>query len=185
MTMKTRACRILHESTGQALVEAAIALPLLVLLVIGVFEFSRSIQANNIVVNMSREAANLASRTSVSPQAIMDAVGDTAQPLDMTHHGMIYITKVTGVKIGSTVHTVVVSSTDQARWARGGYTSVSSRLGTPSGTNYAVTIPDGRGGNLKLNNGDVAYVAEVFYDYQVTFTNEFPWTPTLYSMTIF
>ncbi len=60
--MKARAYRILHESTGQALVEAAIVLPLLVLLVIGVYEFSRSIQANNIVVAMSREAANLASR---------------------------------------------------------------------------------------------------------------------------
>jgi Flp pilus assembly protein TadG len=179
MTMKTRACRILHESTGQALVEAAIALPLLVLLVIGVFEFSRSIQANNIVVNMSREAANLASRTSVSPQAIMDAVGDTAQPLDMTHHGMIYITKVQGVKIGSTVHTVVVSSTDQARWAKGGY-RVASKIGTPSGHNFQVSIP-----NLTLGNGEVAFVAEVFYDYPVTFTNEFPWNPKLYSMTIF
>ena len=99
--MKAKAYRILHESTGQAMVEAAMVLPLLVLLVIGVFEFSRSIQANNIVVAMSREAANLASRPPTPPsQDIMDAVGDTAQPLVMTAHGMIYITKVQGVKIG-------------------------------------------------------------------------------------
>lgn len=180
MTMKTKACRILHESTGQALVEAAIALPLLVLLVIGVFELSRSIQANNIVVAMSREAANLVSRGDVPPQDAMDAVGETAQPLNMTQHGMIYITKVQGVSInGGKPETVVVNPSDQYKWANGGY-NVSSKLGTPSGTNYPVSIP-----NLTLSSGEVAYVAEVFYDYQVTFTNEFPWQPTLYSMTIF
>jgi Flp pilus assembly protein TadG len=179
MSMKKKAFRILRGSKGQALVEAAIALPLLVLLVIGVYELSRSIQANNIIVNMSREAANLASRTNASPQDIMDAVGDTAQPLNMTRHGMIYITKVQGVKVGSTVETVVASSSDQARWEKGGY-SVASRIGTPSGKNYPVNIP-----NLTLSNGEVAYVTEVFYDYQVTFTNEFTWKPSLYSMSIF
>ncbi len=60
----------------------------------------------------------------------MDAVGDTAQPLDMPAHGMIVITKVQGVKIGSTVHTVVVSSSDQYKWAKGGY-NVASKIGTP------------------------------------------------------
>ena len=108
--MKAKAYRILHESRGQALVETALILPLLVLLVIGVFEFSRSIQANNIVVAMSREAANLASRTTASPQDIMDAVGDTAQPLVMTAHGMIIITKVQGVTKNGKVQTVVVKS---------------------------------------------------------------------------
>ncbi|MGC2424783.1 MAG: TadE/TadG family type IV pilus assembly protein [Nitrospirota bacterium] len=182
--MKTKACRILHGSAGQALVETALVLPLLVLLVIGVFELSRSIQANNIVVNMSREAANLVSRGDVSPQYAMDAVGETAQPLDMTQHGMTYITKVQGVMKDGTVQTVVVSPSDQYKWAKGNY-NVASKLGTPSGTNFPVTIPDGRGGNLKLGSGEVAYVAEVFYDYQVTFGTEFPWEPTIYSMSIF
>ena len=177
--MKAKPYRILHESTGQAMVEAAIVLPLLVLLVIGVFEFSRSIQANNIVVAMSREAANLASRTTSPPQDIMDAVGDTAQPLAMPAQGMIYITKVQGVKIGSTVQTVVVSSSDQYKWAKGGY-SVASKIGTPHGKNFPVTIP-----NLTLQSGESAYVAEVFYDYRVTFVNEFTWKPTIYSMSIF
>jgi Flp pilus assembly protein TadG len=180
MTMKTKACRILHGSTGQALVETALVLPLLALLVIGVYEFSHSIQANNTIVNMSREAANLASRTTASPQNIMDAVGDTAQPLDMAAHGMLYITKVQGVSIrGGTVRTVVVSPSDQAKWAKGHY-KVPSKIGTPSGKNFIVNIP-----NLTLQNGEVAYVAEVFYDYQVTFVNEFPWKPALYSMSIF
>lgn len=182
--MKAKAYRILRESTGQAMVEAAIVLPLLVLLVIGVFEYSRSIQANNIVVAMSREAANLASRTGAAPQDIMDAVGDTAQPLVMPAQGMIYITKVTGVTIGGSVKTVIATPSDQAKWAKGGY-SVASKIGAPRGTNYVVNIPDGRGGNLKLGNGDVAFVTEVFYNYTVTFVNEFTWTPAIYSMSIF
>ncbi len=182
--MKAKPYRILHESRGQAIVEAAIILPLLVLLVIGVFEYSRSIQANNIVVNMSREAANLASRTTSPFQYIMDSVGDTAQPLAMPAHGMIYITKVQGVLIGGVPHTVVANPSDQAKWAQGGY-NVASKIGTPSGTNYVVNIPNGTGGNLTLASGEEAYVAEVFYDYQVTFVKEFTWKPTIYSMSIF
>ena len=43
---------------------------------------------------MSREGANLASRSTEDHQTIMDALASTADPLDMPAYGMIYITQL-------------------------------------------------------------------------------------------
>ncbi len=51
------------KSAGTAAVEFAFILPLLVLLAIPIFDLARIIQANMILINISREGANLASRT--------------------------------------------------------------------------------------------------------------------------
>ncbi|HWR59079.1 MAG TPA: TadE/TadG family type IV pilus assembly protein, partial [Thermodesulfovibrionales bacterium] len=82
---------------GQSFIELAIVLPLLILLGLGVFEFSRMLYAKNAIINMSREGANLASRTLTAPQDIMNALASTApQSLNMSANGMIYITQVGG-----------------------------------------------------------------------------------------
>ena len=49
---------------------------------------------------MSREGANLASRSTTTPQYIMNALASTAQPLNMSSNGMIYITQVSGTTDG-------------------------------------------------------------------------------------
>jgi hypothetical protein len=59
--------RVLRGDRGATLVEAAIALPLLLLLIFGVVDFGRFMAANSAVNTATREAARFAS-----------AVGDTA-----------------------------------------------------------------------------------------------------------
>ena len=47
-------------SSGQALAEMAIALPILLLMLVGIFEFARAYQIQQVVVNAAREGARQA-----------------------------------------------------------------------------------------------------------------------------
>ena len=49
-----------HGSSGQALAEVAIALPILLLMLVGIFEFARAYQIQQVVVNAAREGARQA-----------------------------------------------------------------------------------------------------------------------------
>ena len=52
--------RLARGPRGQTMVEFALALPLLILLLVGVFDFGRAIFAYNTINNAAREAARLA-----------------------------------------------------------------------------------------------------------------------------
>jgi Flp pilus assembly protein TadG len=65
------------------MIELALILPILLLLGFGGTELSHAILYNNMLINMSREGANLASRTTQSPQFIIDALNHTSAPLKM------------------------------------------------------------------------------------------------------
>ncbi|MDH3297748.1 MAG: pilus assembly protein [Gemmatimonadota bacterium] len=49
-----------YESSGQALAEVAIALPILLLMLVGIWEFARAYQIQQVVVNAAREGARSA-----------------------------------------------------------------------------------------------------------------------------
>lgn len=48
-----------HGESGQALAEIAIALPLLLLMLIGIWEFARAYEIQQVVVNATREGARI------------------------------------------------------------------------------------------------------------------------------
>lgn len=171
---------ITDKNRGQALVELALVLPLLVVLFLGVFDFARAILAKNIITNVSREGASLAARSALPPADIMNSLAHTALPLDMNHQGMIYITKITGVKKGNSVDPTIRNVTDQARWKD--KTSPPSKIGMPSG---ADTLASNLG-SLTLDENETVYVVEVFYDYQSTFSTGKLLLPSqLYAMSLF
>jgi hypothetical protein len=156
------------QAKGNSLIELAIVLPILLLLLWGVVDFGRAILFNNILVNMSREGANLASRTAQSPRFIIDALNHTAAPLTMETDGMIYITKVRGVMVGGILKSVVQT---QYR-ATSGDTSLGSNLSWkctswPAGqctmpaadSDKEVTLP------FALALGAELQVVETIYDY--------------------
>jgi Flp pilus assembly protein TadG len=175
--MIVRKAHRFHNESGQALVELALILFLLALLFMGVFDFSRAIQARNIITNVSREGADLASRAlsgAITEQNIMNTLAYTAQPLDMGTHGMMYITVVKGVDGGG-----APTIESQASWSGGKVWSV-SRLGTKDS-------PSSQGlASLGLTSGQQATVVEAFYNYESLFSNSFiPLAPQLYSISIF
>ncbi len=143
------------KTNGQACVELALVLPFLLLLVAGVYDFACAIRANNAISSMSREGANLASRSSVAPQDIMNVLAATAQSLDMQHNGMMYITVVQGTSNAGQPKII-----SQTAWQNSQY-AIGSRI-TTSTPNLGL-------GTLQLDSSKTVNVVEVFYNYQSLF----------------
>lgn len=193
---------------GLAAVEFALLLPLLLLLLFGMVDAARALQANIIMTNISREGANLVSRGNTQletgSQDIIYALMASAPPLNVNQQGMVVITRVMGVVANGVSKSVVL---DQYRWddavrglgyrasnygpASRVYACTSWNAGTCSGINTSapptVTTMSG-----KLDDGEVIYVVETFYKYDMLFTNfafggnTLPtFGPDLYSITIF
>ena len=193
-----------RAARGIAAVEFAIVLPLLALLLFMLADLSRAIQAKTILLNISREGANLASRStsdlSGSGQAIMNALAATTPPLDMKGRGMIYITKIMGYTAKSGLRNIVL---EQYRWEAGaktsGYLPASQVWQCGSWSNgacsaiardeYAPTVSLMQN---QLADGELIYAVEAFYNFDVLFgtlqigsTTTPVLGPNLYSMTVF
>ncbi len=85
-----------HGSSGQALAELAIALPVLLLMLVGIFEFARAYQIQQVVVNAAREGAR---------QAVLQGVdADSAE--------VIVNSYLTSGAINTGTATVVVTDTN-------------------------------------------------------------------------
>ena len=170
-----------RKATGVVSVELALLLPILVALALPVVDVTRNIQAQMILINVSREGASLSSRASLTypMQTIMSSLTATTPPLNMNANGMIYITEIMGNNNcdsnGNNCTGVVVA---QYRWNGGNYFPASQLWNCgSSGTRWAT---DGTGScsgipaagstspvvNLlqgKLSDGQIAYAVETFY----------------------
>ena len=189
---------------GIAAIEFAIVLPLLALLLFMLADLSRAIQAKTILLNISREGANLASRStsdlSGSGQTIMNALAASTPPLDMNKRGMIYITKIMGYTAKSGLRNIVL---EQYRWDAGakasGYLPASQVWQCGSWSNgacsgiardeYAPTVSLMQN---QLADGELIYAVETFYHFDMLFgTLKFGdsttpvLAPNLTSMTVF
>ena len=170
-----------RAARGIAAVEFAIVLPLLAVLLFMVVDLSRAIQAKIILLNISREGANLASRSTTdlngSSQSIMNALAASTPPLDMNGRGMIYITKIMGYTAKSGLRNIVL---EQYRWDAGakvsGYLPASQVWQCGSWSNGkctniakadsapAVSLMSGQ-----LSDGELIYAVETFYNFDMLF----------------
>ena len=172
------------KATGIVSVELALLLPILVALALPVVDVARNIQAQMILINVSREGANLSSRASLTypMQTIMSSLTATTPPLDMNANGMVYITEIMGNNNcdanGNNCTGVVVA---QYRWTGGNYFPASKlwTCGSSSGTSTSwATDGTGSCGGLpapgskspvvnllqgNLSSGQIAYAVEAFY----------------------
>lgn len=176
--------KIHAREQGVSLIEFALVLPIMLLLMLAVFDYGRAIQANNIIVNMSREGGNLIARTSATPQFVMAALASTSSPLVMSTYGGIVITQLTANADDSSQASVVA----QSRWVGGRAvvshiwngcgTWISGECKVPT-TPPVVTLPV-----LMLKQGDEVYAVEVFYRYDPVFSFSMPTEANLYSLTL-
>ena len=147
---------------GSSTIELALLLPILLILVLGVVDFGRALQFNNILVGMSREGANSAARTSSTPAAIITALGQTGQPMQMNLNGMIYITTLIGRSDGR------ADVQSQYRYTSGNST-LGSRIYVCSswGSGGACTVPTSPSPivslSLPLAAGEMINIAESLY----------------------
>ncbi|MFA6069067.1 hypothetical protein AKG95_19645 [Janthinobacterium lividum] len=193
-----------RAARGIAALEFAIVLPLLAVLLFMVVDLSRAIQTKIILLNISREGANLASRSTTdlngSSQTIMNALAASTPPLDMNKRGMIYITKIMGYTAKSGLRNIVL---EQYRWDAGakasGYLPASQvwQCGTWS-NGTCIKIAQAESAPVvslmsgQLSDGELIYAVETFYNFDMLFgtlkigNSTTPVLgPNLYSMTVF
>jgi hypothetical protein len=72
--MRTR-----HSERGAALLEAAVTIPILLLIAVGIFEFGRAYQTWQILTNAAREGARLAVLPDPTPGVVEQRVKDYMQ----------------------------------------------------------------------------------------------------------
>jgi hypothetical protein len=140
-----------------------------------VVDFARALQAQVILVNISREGASLAARTPLytAPQ-IMSSLAATTPPLDMPGNGMIYITEVMGHRENDgSIRNVVVAQFRCAAPSCGAYAPASSvwTCGSWGGATCNVPSPAPTANVMtgRLADGDLIYVVESFYRFDMFF----------------
>ena len=117
--MKSRcACR------GTGLVELSLSLPLLLLLFVATVDIGRLIYFKQVVGNLTREAASLASRGATDVQTIASTANADA-PLDLVHAGRTIVTTIVRHNADDSTPWVVRQTAD------GGYGTFVSRVGLP------------------------------------------------------
>jgi len=156
------------SQAGQSVVELALVLPLLILFILGVADLSRAIYRYNAIVNLSREGANLAARTTMDAPTIMNTLAAKALPLALDQNGMMYLTEVEQVS-----GTPAIRS--QIGWTGG--SSLPSRV---DGGTLAGAL-----GGIQLQPGQKVLVFEVLYRYDSLFKSGDGFAPILHSQTIF
>lgn len=130
------------------MIEFALVAVMLMLMLFAIIDFSRIILVHEIMLNVSREGANLVSR-GTDMNVALNALVTSAQPLDINGHGCIILSSVFNSN-------GVLRVTGQQKTT--GVVQSSSHVGT---TNTTAILPNP---NLPLPN-QTLWVAEVFYVY--------------------
>ncbi len=140
------------RNRGQAIVEMAMALTLLLVLICGSIDFGRALNDLQTIADLTRQGSNLASRgTSLTEAAAAVISGESG--LDLANHGMVIITSVTN---NSSVFTISGQATQ-------GALSQTSKIGTGVGTNVTSTLPTAAKNSLQ--NGQSIYITEIYYSF--------------------
>jgi len=152
-------------------------LPLLLLIALPLTDLARAIQADTILVNISREGANIAARgasiDTISSQNLMNALASTTPPLNMPAHGMMYISKIMGHQQGGFIRNIML---EQYHWKGNSSYLPSSQV------SHCSLWSDGKCNSIDLNpdlaptadvmtgllaDGQVIYAVEVFYHLKI------------------
>jgi hypothetical protein len=142
-----RRARRLGCERGQAAVELAMVLPLLLVILLGVIEFGRAFELEHAIGGLSREGANLAARGSTLLEAVTVTLNSGADIGLNTNGGVV------ASHVLSSGGKIIIE--DQQ--ASSGY-GAKSRIGVKGAE---VSGIDASG----LTPGESMYVVEVFYDY--------------------
>jgi TadE-like protein len=178
--MKSKDCLerlrlLVHDCSGQTLLETALVLPLLLVTCLAVVEVGLAIRQEQSVTTLSREGANLISRDTTLEDAATTLASMSGGPVDLsTNARVIFSVLKRGTTTGTTNYGRLVL---YERYEYGSYSSVTSRLST-RGTATFGTDPDhlvatnsDTDANLQVTNapaslltadGGLIYVAEVF-----------------------
>jgi Flp pilus assembly protein TadG len=143
---------IRDKRRGQALMEFALIVVIMAIMVMGLVDYGRLFLVRQVMVNASREGANLAVRGTTLSNAVAAMVATAPAMLFSNGYGRIIVSAVTRSSSG------VATVTGQVKY---GATNFSSRIGNLNATGNAVTLPS----NQLPQTNQTLYVTEVFYPF--------------------
>jgi hypothetical protein len=161
------------ETSGQSLIEAALVLPFLLLVTLGVVELGVAIQHQHSVSTLSREGSNLISRDTTLEDAgdTLKAISNGSVDFDSNSRVIFSVLKRGGTVNTSNYGKLILYE----RYEYGGYSAASKlrTIGTPSfGSSPTFAAPDSDNdtslqltnapAGLATVNGGLVYVTEVF-----------------------
>jgi Flp pilus assembly protein TadG len=166
--------RLFKDRSGNALIETAFVMPILVLIILGGVEISRYVLLNEKLDSVAASIGDLVAQAETISATDVDNLFEAAKfvikPFSLGDNGAVMVSSV-GATDGDP---------PTVRWRRsgGGALSVTSELGAV-GAN--ATLPAG----FTVPSGDSTIVAEVFYDYTPWLLSSVTSPPRLYHRAMF
>jgi Flp pilus assembly protein TadG len=145
---KSRLGRLASQS-GQAFFELALLVPFLCLVMFAIIEYSRALNMEQEMVDLTRQGSNMASRGTALATAA-SAVAQGSAPLNIPSAGEVIISSVARV---NNVDTVTGQATS-------GALSMSSKIGVNGGR---ATVPAAVDDIFTNNPSQTVYVTEIYY----------------------
>ncbi len=146
---------LIAAQRGDAMVEFALIIPIIVALMVGTFEAAFLVKTQQKMERVAGMVGNLVARaeshTEENFQACFDAASEFAWPYDLFARGNVIVTSIVGQEDGE--HPTVLWQ----QVSEDGVT-VESRIGSPG---QAATLP----GGLGVDEGQGMIVTEVYFDY--------------------
>ena len=148
----------MSEDSGQALVELAMSVSLLLILVLGAIDASRAIFYVQVIKNLTGEGSSMASRGTTLSQTSQTVVTDAGTNLSLSAQGCVVVTSVL-----DTASPPTSSYTVTGQSVLGSCTGISSKIGCfpPPGSCGVATLP--AEAKSALQSGQTLYITEVFY----------------------
>jgi Flp pilus assembly protein TadG len=150
-----------QNQSGQALVEFMFCAFIVLFLLFGMIDFCRSISTQQVIINLSREGANLAARGSVASStdgAISNAIAGViaeASPLSISSNGEVIISAV----YNNGESYVITNQVSE------GKLTLPSKLGTLNSTINMPVVGGAKTATAVPQSNQTTFVAEVFYNF--------------------
>ena len=140
---------------GDAMVEFALIIPVLVALLVGTFEVTHLVRTQQKMERVAGMVGNLVARaeshTEENFQACFDAASQFAWPHDLFENGNVIVTSIVGQEADENPTVLWQQVSEDG-------VTVESRIGSPG---KAATLP----GGLGIDEGQGLIVTEVYFDY--------------------